>query len=283
MSIVISLQRHILNNEKSITELLREALVIASKLQLNDFKRWINNELKGYTDDTIPNYRIVKTSLMFHDPYQGLLPATISDKKFRELFDTKPIAQSIAELEDIITNHSTDSSIEFPLQGSTVSELMSIFKTDCMPKLFTNITQVVGIIEQVKTALLDWSIKLEEDGIIGDENMSFTNEEKYKAQQNIHIENFNGVMGDIDNLGNISTGNKNHNISTINTLESKIDILIKKIESLSIADKNEIVQEIQSNRKDKKKLTNILGQIMTRGSEVATIAPYIGEILGLLG
>ena len=99
-----------------------------------------------------------------------------------------------------------------------------------------------------------------------------------------HIKKFNGViMGDVDNLGNLSTGDYNHNTSTNNILESKLDILLEKIKSLELSDKSEIIKEIESNRNNKEQLTNILGQLMTRGSEISTIAPYIGELLGLIG
>jgi hypothetical protein len=59
--------------------------------------------------------------------------------------------------------------------------------------------------------------------------------------------------------------------------------LIKKIDTLDISDKNQIIQEIKENKEDKGKLTQILGQLMTRGSEIATIAPLIGTLLGMLG
>lgn len=281
MSLVVALQKHIINNEKNTTELLREALLIASKLQLNDFKLWINSELKGYTDDSVPKYRIVHSALKILNPYHGWQPTTIKNPEIDELINNKKIRDSISELEKL-TSNSDNNELSISFSGSAKIQIMKLFETDYEPASFIGKSQVEGIIEQVKTTLLEWSIKLEEDGILGDEHMSFTEEEKETAQQKIHIENFNGIMGEVSNLGNFSTGNKNHNISTINTIESKIDTLIEKINSLPLRDKDTIIQDITESKDDKNKLQIILGELMTRGSEVATIVPAIGELLGLL-
>jgi len=283
MSIVIELQKHIIQNKKTPTELLREALLISSKLKLYDFRDSINNELKGYEDKNVPSYRILRSELKFFNPYRGWVSSVINNKDLDELINTQYIQQSISELEDIISN-SESHELNLLLYGSQKKMLMETFNTDNEPSCFINQVQIVGIVEQVKTILLEWTMKLEENEILGDENMSFSNEEKDKAHKNIHIENFNGVMGNVDSLGNLSTGDYNQNTSTINNmLDKKINELIKKIEALDISNKDTIISEIEENRNNKTQLTQILGQLITRGSEIATIAPAVGELLGMLG
>jgi alkylation response protein AidB-like acyl-CoA dehydrogenase len=57
---------------------------------------------------------------------------------------------------------------------------------------------LAGILDSVRTRVLDWALQLEQDGILG-EGMSFTNSDKQKAQatQSIYIQNFTGVLGDV--------------------------------------------------------------------------------------
>lgn len=283
MSIVIDLQKHIIENRKSITEILREALFIALKLKLNDFRDWINSELKGYDNDNLPTYRILRSELKFFNPYHGWQPSTVADIKTDNLINTRKISQSISELENLVSS-SESKNLTIGFNGHAQKAICDLFHTDCEPASFIGKTQIIGIIEQVKTILLEWSIKLEEEGILGDENMSFSTDETKKAQQNIHIENFNGVMGDVKSLGNVSTGDHNKNIATItNNLNEKIDELIRQIDTLDIANKNELIDEINENRDNKEKLTKTLGQLITRGSEISTIIPAIVSLLGLLG
>ena len=282
MSIVLDLQKHIIRNEKTPTELLREALLISSKLKLNDFKSWIDTELKGYSSNTdIPNYRILAGTLKFWNPYQGWIKARYTNEILESFFNNLSIYQPISELENLIET-SSDGTLTYPLSGTQSKEFMRIFTTDLEPAIFLNTTLIVGIIDKVKTTLLEWTIKLEENQILGDENMSFSDEEKDKAQKNIHIEKFYGVMGDVDNLGNLSTGDYNQNTIN-NSIDSKVNELIEKIDTLDISNKSQIIQEIEENKDDKGKLTQILGRLMTRGSEIATVAPAIRELLGMLG
>lgn len=56
-------------------------------------------------------------------------------------------------------------------------------------------SEIAGIIDSVRNILLEWSLKLEKDGILGD-GITFSKEEKEKASTvNYHIQNFSGVLG----------------------------------------------------------------------------------------
>lgn len=48
MKLVHNLQNMALQSKNSIVDLLRNAYMIAFKLNLPDFKQWISNELNGY-------------------------------------------------------------------------------------------------------------------------------------------------------------------------------------------------------------------------------------------
>jgi hypothetical protein len=49
-SLVEELQRDALDSSVSVLDLLRKALVVATKLNIDEFKEWIELELKGYSD-----------------------------------------------------------------------------------------------------------------------------------------------------------------------------------------------------------------------------------------
>jgi len=285
MSIVLNLQKNIISDKANIKDLLREALLIASKLNLSDFQIWINNELKGYPNSRkVASYRIISGEVKFFNPYHGWqsIPADITGLLEETSANTLYLNQSIAEIEDLILKKGSES-LAFSFEEEFAKILRKTLKANVKFAIFTHTSSLKSILEQVKTTLLEWSIKLEKEGIIGDEKMSFTNEEQEKAQKNIHIENFNGVMGNIENIGNVSSGDYNQNIATINnTLNTKIDTIIEQIEKLSLSDKKEIIDEINENRENKEALTKTLGKLITKGSEVASILPAIGELLGLL-
>ena len=59
MSLIICLEQKALNNNISITDLLRTALAVAIKLDVQEFEEWINNELNGYKDVDISEIKKV--------------------------------------------------------------------------------------------------------------------------------------------------------------------------------------------------------------------------------
>jgi hypothetical protein len=50
-SSVFQLQQAVIDNNTKVTDLLSRALVVATKLKIEDFKNWIRQELNGYGDN----------------------------------------------------------------------------------------------------------------------------------------------------------------------------------------------------------------------------------------
>lgn len=59
--IVLELQKMANDQTKSVSELLMLAKTIASKLKFDDSTKWIDQELKGYSDaSNLPDYRLIQ-------------------------------------------------------------------------------------------------------------------------------------------------------------------------------------------------------------------------------
>ena len=280
MSIVLQLQSECLDKDKDLQSLLRKALLISSKLKLVDFKEWISNELKGYKENiTIPEYRVVHQKLKFFNPYRGWISAQLT-LELEELIGTVSLPQSVTELEHLLLND--DETLSISPSASQASALSDTFRTDFEAAFFLSKTSVHGIVETVRSLLLEWTLKLEEDGIVGDENMIFTTEEKQSAQ-NINIQQFSGILGDITSTGNVSTGNYTSNTYNQQLINEEVDKLIEKIETLDIENKEDTIINLNAIKEDKIELTKFLGSLLTRGAEVVTISPFIVNILSKLG
>src|SRR6266436_5608268 len=72
-SAVHNLQKAILDSNQSVTQLLRQTKLIASKLNLEEEEKWADLELDGYPKGIDPpKYREFTTeSLMVHNGYRG--------------------------------------------------------------------------------------------------------------------------------------------------------------------------------------------------------------------
>ncbi|MEG4533665.1 AbiTii domain-containing protein [Microcoleus sp. D2_18a_D3] len=69
-SLVLELQRDALNPEISVLVLLRKALVVARKLNIQEFQQWVEKELNGYPGRSyLPQYRFMFGDLKARNPY----------------------------------------------------------------------------------------------------------------------------------------------------------------------------------------------------------------------
>ncbi len=280
MSIVLRLQKKCLDKNEDLQSLLMEALVISKKLKLSEFEDWINCELKGYSGQIIPDYRKVQTNLKFWNPYQGWIPAIHKDKKLSEVLSNKKIAQSIGEIEKL--SNVDENNLQLNLTQHNKASIMKFLGTDFEPAQFISRVQLIGIVNQVRIMLLNWTLKLEEENILGNDDLIFTEKEKEMAKKNINIENFNGVLGDIKKVANLSTGDYSQNIYNKNNVNNEIDKLILEIKKLELNDKEQVIIDLEDSKNDKEKAKTVLGGLLSRGAEVASISSVIIELLGFL-
>ena len=84
-----------------------------------------------------------------------------------ELLSKRDCGQSFAELESLADSKSFNGHMPYPPGDSAQSR----FPTEVF--LLVSHTAVVKIVDAVRTVVLNWALKLEKDGVVG-EGMSFT-------------------------------------------------------------------------------------------------------------
>jgi AbiTii len=214
--IVLELQRDALDRSTRVTELLRKALVVARKLRLAEFQAWVERELVGYSGedaDRFPDYRRLRGQVRGHNPYTGQwMPLFFEDAAMAEVVSVRANKQPLPEIEDLVSR-GTIGTFHMPFPESIRKELSKGFDFETQISLFTDKAALVGVLEAVRTIVLNWSLKLEEDGIMG-EHMSFTDKEKAAASavpQNVN--NFFGpVHGQQLQQGNTSATQTQFNL-----------------------------------------------------------------------
>jgi hypothetical protein len=197
--LVLQLQQLAAENSTGITELLRKTLIVASKLDLRTLRQWVNKELNGYGADEVPAYRHVRAELKARNPYHGLVPFLIDDREIMDKLCNIPLDSPIGSLTDLLEHRrESDSYLIVPFRPSDHLALMQIqgdfYRLEPVRTVGRN--QVAAILDAVRTAILDWALQLETDGIVG-EGMTFSADEKQRAHASISIENFQGILGNV--------------------------------------------------------------------------------------
>ncbi|MFG0250274.1 MAG: hypothetical protein ACF8OB_15425, partial [Phycisphaeraceae bacterium JB051] len=149
------------------------------------------------SESDVPAYRTVTGEVKAYNPYRGWIPLMIEHQDMADKFNRRVLTQDIGSMEDLVRdgqNHTLD----VPFSSEIENFLMSGMEFRMRPSLKVGSSQVVGILQAVRNSVLNWSLELEEKGVLG-EGMSFTSEEKRVAQtlSTINISSFQGVLGDV--------------------------------------------------------------------------------------
>ena len=194
-SVIVELQRDALDRKVPITDLLRKAFVTARKLKIAEFEKWVTNELNGYENvEDIPEYRRISGSAKAWNPYHGWQPVVFPDSEIEKALSIRPCNQTIAEIESLLGTESKSGTLQMPYPADTEQQLRKAVGFHTQITLIIPSTALVRIVDAVRTIILNWSIKLEEDGIIG-VGLSFTKQERETAERtSYNINNFYGPV-----------------------------------------------------------------------------------------
>jgi hypothetical protein len=192
-SIIIQLQHDVLDRNVSTSDVLRKALVVATKLNLLDFERWITNELNGYEVE-VPEYRILRGQVKSKNPYRGdWIPVVFRDAELAESLCEMRCVQPIAEIEGMIQDAGPE--VMFGFSYELELTIMKSARLKVPPVRVFARSGLDRIVDVVRTAILKWMLRLEKDGILGEE-LSFTKEEKEKVvAKSYQVNNFFGNTG----------------------------------------------------------------------------------------
>ncbi len=288
--IVLELQQDILNANCDILNILRKAHFIAKKLSLDEFDAWIVSELNGYKDvSTIPDYRTVRGRLKAKG-YQDVL---FLDNEMEKNICEKKLKDSIGEIIDLINE--SEGVVDCYYSAEMNNKLNSYYETETKYVLQVSTHLLRAIVEKVKNALLEWTFRLEREGIIG-EGIQFNSTEINSAKrmpQNVYnyYGNTNVINGNVKESAVISGDNNTVEFTYERAEEAITEIETSlKQEKLSPDDREaaeEMIAEIKDKTTKKKKPSVIkaafgaMKEFLIGVSASATVAIIQAKMQGL--
>lgn len=275
-SIIQDLQIEATNPNSSVSDILRKAKIVAVKLDLKEFGDWIEKELNGYSvlhNEDLPKYRVVTGEAKAWNPYHGWQPIMFNDLNSAEIMSKRGVMQAIGELDDLIKTDSSTFMIDY--NASAKKSIMEAIDFETDIKFMAGRSAITGILEGVRNLILDWALKLEKAGVIG-EGISFSKKDVEKAQAvnttySIgHIENFAGAIGNISDQANVSIQQANgfssekviNLIDQIKKFLPEVELKSEESESVKFLT-NELKEEISKSKPEQSKITTTLLSLKT--------------------
>jgi len=264
--IVLELQSDCIDTNIPVRSILRKTKLIASKLDLDSLQEWIESELSGYecSLQDLPDYRKGVGQPKFKNPYHGWCPIMTDTGLLGQTMRTVYFKQSVSELEELIQGGSGHLVMQYePIIEQEIQKQLPA-RMEC--GLHFSSSQITTVLDFVRNKVLDWSIGLEKQGILGS-GLTFNKKQKQEAESvtnNIYGGNV-GVLGAVsgDMSGNSFTANTGDiSITEISNLVSQIKEMIPVLPS-EIADQIppslfQLEELVKTNSPDKGKIQNAL-------------------------
>src|SRR5579862_9858580 len=162
-SLVEELQRDALNGTVPSSDLLRKALVVATKLNLVEFRIWVECELEGYPAGDVPEYRQTSGQVYFFNPVTGPRPVLFPDREIAEGLSSYDYHEAIGLIEELA---SADDSCELVVPFSANAQRLLLAQYQIkpgLPQLHISRMSAVAIVHAIRNIILKWSLKLEQD------------------------------------------------------------------------------------------------------------------------
>jgi AbiTii len=267
--LVQEIQTQALDPTVRVTDLLRKVKLAAVKLKLTETIDWVEHELRGYLgidDDQVPTYRRGHGTLMQNDQFGSRVAHgdTMTVAALSQVFLREPISslEALANSSGNTLIIGVDPDIEASIKthmGLTTSSFSVTFGK----------SMVISAIDRVRDLILDWSVALEQQGILG-EGISFTMEEKDKASiagSTINIQSFQGHLGNV-------TGDQNR--TNVASLDSSVNTAAKETTFTDLSSKIEAEVE---NAADRQAMLEIIKQMQV-AKDTKSYSDWYAKLVG---
>jgi hypothetical protein len=196
-ALILQIQQTTLDSKSSITDVLRKAKVACTKLGLGEFGKWVDLELAGYMNiplRDLPEYRKLQGIPEAFNPYQGWQPIVFATAKDEANWSTAPLGMSVPAIEESLrAARHPEGYFSYPYPPEAAAQLRAALPFKAPIQIKLGASQILDILTVVRNIILEWTMDMEKQGILGTD-LTFNEEERQKSAaataqtvNNIHI------------------------------------------------------------------------------------------------
>jgi AbiTii len=194
---ILELQRAASQPDAEVSSLLRKLLVVASELEVKELVTWAKLELNGFHGAESPEYREVRGTPSFSDGRGNMTPLVFKEAETMTALSERRIDQPISEIEHLVREKGVLAMNYPPKVLAALERSIPDMEYQGLPVLSVPRAQLVGIVDRVRTMIVEWTIALRRQGIRDSED-GFEKEERERAASiTYNITSFQGVLGSV--------------------------------------------------------------------------------------
>ncbi|WP_054834780.1 hypothetical protein [Methanobrevibacter arboriphilus] len=277
VSLIEEVQNNCVSDNISIVDMLRKSLILARRLKIEEFEKWIKLELDGYNDiSELPKYRTIEGLLKAETAY-GVKILQMPRSDLQDILQKRPYLNPISKIEELYNNHKSNTlELIYPLE--TIEMIQKGLNCESRPFLSVEPSELKNILDTVKNTVLEWTLRLQDDGIMG-ENFSFTENEKNIANQNRNIYNLIIIQQINIKLNKDEIFEKLFEIKKIikdsSLLNEKKEEYTKDIQSVELELQNNPIPDVD-------KIKNVFSNILIGGATGSLLAEGLKPLIYMI-
>jgi AbiTii len=240
------------DNDKSLSALLRQCIVLGHELKNDSLKTWANDELKGYKDvQKVPEYRIVHAGAMgtFTAGYlfptiTRPVPAGLMDKDHRWAAETVHLAQPVSAYENVLRSSSEGNSLTYQWRADMVVYYQERFiPGHVMTTAWQEVppSAIAGMLDTIRTRVLNVALDIKKEIGESDADLKKIEPNSEKAEKVNHIV-INHIYGGTVYVGDQQTINT-QNIAVGNWQELTKALLAAGIQERDIGELSHAIEQ----------------------------------------
>ena len=180
MSLLDEIRSDLVNESANLSNTLRKAKILASAIGLPEFKEWVDSELGGYSDrEKVPSYRRLRPTNIgtFFGPGPSslqnvVLPTYNLSGNIKDLAENQVFDEGVGQLEAMAAQASESYQWTWPQEMVMLArDAIQMGRGMVLVDAYQPISpqSISGILDQVKTKLLDFVLGLQESNITSED------------------------------------------------------------------------------------------------------------------
>lgn len=182
--LILQIQQAAIDSNSSVTDALRKAKIACVKLGLTEFGKWVDRELSGYMDMKVadlPPYRQLRGTPEGFNPYHGWYPIIFNSAQQQFNWSAAPIGMGVAHMEASLPKGKSRGAFAFPYPPDVKDDMLLSIQAAKDVRVRLEVPQIVGLLQAVRDILLEWTLQMEKEGVLG-QNLSFSVDERAKSE-----------------------------------------------------------------------------------------------------
>ena len=180
MSLLDEIRSDLVNESANLSNTLRKAKILASAIGLPEFKEWVDSELGGYSErEKVPSYRRLRPTNIgtFFGPGPSslqnvVLPIYNLSGNIKDLAENQVFDEGVGQLEAMAAQASESYQWTWPQEMVMLArDAIQMGRGMVLVDAYQPISpqSISGILDQVKTKLLDFVLGLQESNITSED------------------------------------------------------------------------------------------------------------------